>query len=46
MYRMKKERAESSSESDSSPEHGVEESNDVINLDDSDVEDDSIDDLY
>ena len=41
-----KERAESSSESDSSREHGVEESKDVINLEDSDVEDDSIDDLY
>ena len=41
-----KERAESSSESDFSLEHGVEESNELINLEDSDVEDDSIDDLY
>ena len=44
--RDEKERVESSSESEFPLEHGIEESNELINLTDSDVEDDSIDNLY
>ena len=46
MYGMKERGVESSSESEFPLGHGFEESDDVINLEDSDVEDDSIDDLY
>ena len=44
--RDEKERVESSSESEFPLEHGFEESNELINLTDSNVEDDSIDNLY
>ena len=44
--RDEKERVESSSESEFPLGHGFEESNELINLTDSDVEDDRIDDLY
>ena len=44
--RDEKERVESSSETEFPLGHGFEKSNDVIDLVDSDVEDDSIDDLY
>ena len=46
LVRDEKERVESSSESEFPLGHGFEESNDVINVTDYDVEDDSIDDLY